>query len=113
MAATRAPPATSRWISASTKVVFPDPDNPVTAATCMVPQRTICAMSRIVAAFFLLVSLTGAYTDAFAATAAEPPKMTITSEPLGDSGQAVVIRFTFRFGIPQDVPDGIPLIISA
>src|SRR5258708_6274234 len=112
MAATRAPPATSRWISASTKVVFPDPDNPVTAATRMVTQRTICAMSRIVAAFSLLVSLTGAYTDAFAATVAEPPKMTIPSDPLGDSRQAVVIRFTCRFGIPEDVPSGVPLVIS-
>src|SRR5258708_39944223 len=75
-------------------------------------QRTICAMSRIAAAFFLLVSLTGADTDALAATAAEPPKMTIISEPLGDSGQAIVIRFTFRFGIPQDVPGGVPLILN-
>jgi Ca-activated chloride channel family protein len=69
-------------------------------------------MSRIAAAFLLIVTFTGAYTDALAVTAAEPPRMTITSEPLGDSGQAVVIRLTFRFGIPQDVPGGVPLVIS-
>lgn len=69
-------------------------------------------MSRIVTVLFLLVSFTGAFTGGLAATAAEPPKMTITSEPLGDSPQGVVVRLTFRFGIPQDVPAGVPLVIS-
>jgi Ca-activated chloride channel family protein len=61
-------------------------------------------MSRIASLLSLLVSLTLA--------AAEPPKMTITSEPLGDSPEGVVVRLTFRFGVPQDVPSGVPIIVN-
>jgi Ca-activated chloride channel family protein len=44
--------------------------------------------------------------------AAEPAKMTILAEPLGDNAQGVVVRITFRFAVPQEVPQGVPLIIS-
>jgi Ca-activated chloride channel homolog len=61
-------------------------------------------MSRIASVLLLLSALSLA--------AAEPPKMTITSETLGDGPQGVVVRLTFRFGVPQDVPPGVPLVIN-
>lgn len=45
------------------------------------------------------------------ARADEPPKLTITTEPLGDTEAGVVTRVTFRFAIPSDVPHGVPLVI--
>ncbi len=50
--------------------------------------------------------------SALTLTAAEPAKLNIAVEPLGDSPEGVVIRVTFRYGIPQDVPDGVPLVIA-
>ncbi len=44
--------------------------------------------------------------------AAEPAKMTIGVEALGDSADGVVVRVTFRFAIPQEVPPGVPLVIT-
>src|SRR6476619_899053 len=50
--------------------------------------------------------------------AAPPPdpnnraNLTITVEPLGDNAQGVVARVTFRFGIPSDVPPGVPFVIQ-
>ena len=44
--------------------------------------------------------------------AADPGKMTIEVEPLGDSPEGVVVRTTFRFVIGPDVPPGIPLVIT-
>ncbi len=42
----------------------------------------------------------------------EPPnKLAITLEPLGDNDGGVVTRTTFRFAIPSDVPQGVPLVI--
>lgn len=49
---------------------------------------------------------------AAAALAADPAKMTITSEPLGDAADGVVVRLTMRFAIPQGVPPGVPLVIT-
>lgn len=50
--------------------------------------------------------------SALTMAAAEPAKMNIAIDPLGDSPQGVVIRVTFRFGIPQEIPDGVPLLIA-
>lgn len=49
---------------------------------------------------------------AITAAAAEPAKLTISVEPLGDTAQGVAVRVIFRFAVPQEVPQGIPLIIS-
>lgn len=38
-------------------------------------------------------------------------KLTITLEPLGDSESGVVTRATYRFSVPSDVPQGVPLVI--
>src|SRR5260221_5247823 len=50
--------------------------------------------------------------SALTMAAAEPAKMIIAIEPLGDSPQGVVVRVTFRFGIPQEIPEGVPLVIA-
>ena len=41
----------------------------------------------------------------------EPSKLTIAVEPLGDSDAGVVSRITFKFAIPPEVPQGVPLVI--
>ncbi|HYS55116.1 MAG TPA: VWA domain-containing protein [Thermoanaerobaculia bacterium] len=41
----------------------------------------------------------------------KPNALTIVLEPLGDSDAGVVTRTTFRFAIPTDVPEGVPLVI--
>src|SRR5207245_123722 len=46
-----------------------------------------------------------------ALAADEPSKLTIAVEPLGDSDAGVVSRITFKFAIPPEVPQGVPLII--
>jgi Ca-activated chloride channel homolog len=43
---------------------------------------------------------------------AEPAKMTIEAQPLGDAPDGVVTHISFRFPIPQEVPPGIPLVIE-
>jgi len=43
--------------------------------------------------------------------AAPEGKLSIALEPLGDNEQGVVVRTTFRFAIPSDVPTGIPLVV--
>ncbi len=43
--------------------------------------------------------------------AAEPEKLSIALEPLGDSAQGVVTRATYRFVVGSDVPPGVPLVI--
>lgn len=43
--------------------------------------------------------------------AEEPKGLTVTAEPLGDSPSGVVVRLTFHFTIPEDVPSGVPLVI--
>ncbi|HEX9407743.1 MAG TPA: VWA domain-containing protein [Thermoanaerobaculia bacterium] len=50
---------------------------------------------------------------AAAALAADEPakKLTIAVEPLGDSDSGVVSRIAFKFAIPSDVPQGVPLVI--
>jgi Ca-activated chloride channel family protein len=46
------------------------------------------------------------------ALAEEPPnKLAITVDQLGDNDAGVVTRTTFRFAIPSDVPQGVPLVI--
>jgi Ca-activated chloride channel family protein len=65
-------------------------------------------MTRLATVLLLLSGLFVAFTGA----AAEPPKITITGDPLGDSAQHVVVRLTFHFSVPQDVPGGVPLIVS-
>jgi len=60
-------------------------------------------MKRVLAILFLVA------TPLFAA---EPGKMTIEVEPLGDSADGVVVRTTFRFGIGPDVPQGVPLVVQ-
>ena len=47
---------------------------------------------------------------AFAAE--EPQKLSITLEPLGDNDSGVVSRITFKYAIPSDVPQGVPLVIT-
>jgi VWFA-related protein len=60
-------------------------------------------MRRAFAAIALIASL---------AVADEPPnKLTILLEPLGDTDAGVVTRTTFKFAIPSDVPQGVPLVI--
>ncbi|HJT18627.1 MAG TPA: VWA domain-containing protein, partial [Thermoanaerobaculia bacterium] len=41
----------------------------------------------------------------------EPKKLAITLEPLGDNDAGVVSRLTFKYEIPSDVPEGVPLVI--
>lgn len=38
--------------------------------------------------------------------------MTIAAEALGDTADGVAVRMTFRFAVPQEVPPGVPLVIS-
>src|SRR5512142_1631449 len=49
---------------------------------------------------------------ALSSIAAEPAKMTIEAQPLGDAPDGVATRVTFRFPIPQEVPPGVPLVIT-
>jgi len=44
--------------------------------------------------------------------AAPQGKLSIALQPLGDNEQGVVVRTTFTFTIPPDVPAGIPLVIN-
>ncbi|HEY6137122.1 MAG TPA: VWA domain-containing protein [Thermoanaerobaculia bacterium] len=60
-------------------------------------------MKRLLAALFLVAA---------PLLAAEPGKMTIDVEPLGDAPDGVVVRTTFRFAIGPDVPPGVPLVIA-
>lgn len=60
-------------------------------------RTAVCALSFVLAA---------------ALHAAEPAKMTIGVEPLGDTAEGVVVRVTFRFAIAQEVPPGVPLVIT-
>ena len=46
---------------------------------------------------------------AFAAD--ETRKLTIGVDPLGDNDSGVVCRITFKYAIPSDVPQGVPLVI--
>jgi len=56
--------------------------------------------------------LLAALLVAFPLYAAEPQgKLAIAVEPLGDNEQGVVVRTTFKFAIPSDVPTGIPLVV--
>lgn len=48
---------------------------------------------------------------ASAAAAEEQKNLTISVEPLGDSDAGVVMRVTYRFTVPSDVPEGVPLVI--
>ena len=48
---------------------------------------------------------------ASAAPAEEQKNLTISAEPLGDTDAGVVMRVTYRFTVPSDVPAGIPLVI--
>ena len=41
----------------------------------------------------------------------EPKKLEIALEPLGDSDAGVVSRITFKYEVPADVPEGVPLAI--
>ena len=43
--------------------------------------------------------------------AAEPGKLTIEAEPLGDAPDGIVVKMVFRYGIGPDVPPGVPLVI--
>src|SRR6059058_3678473 len=63
----------------------------------------VCRMKRATAALLLFV--------ATALADEPPPKLAITLEPLGDNETGVVTRTTFRFAIPSDVPQGVPLVI--
>lgn len=60
-------------------------------------------MKRLVAALFLA---------AVPLLAADPGKMTIDVEPLGDAPDGVVVKMVFHFTIGPDVPPGIPLVIT-
>jgi len=60
-------------------------------------------MKRLLVALFLVTA---------PLLAAEPGKITIDVEPLGDAPDGVVVRTTFRFGIGPDVPPGVPLVIA-
>lgn len=60
-------------------------------------------MKRLLAALFLV---------AVPLAAAEPGKMTIDVEPLGDAADGVVVRTTFRFGVGPDIPPGVPLVVQ-
>jgi Ca-activated chloride channel family protein len=46
-----------------------------------------------------------------AAGAEEQKNLTISIEPLGDTDAGVVTRVTYRFSVPPDVPEGVPLVI--
>jgi Ca-activated chloride channel family protein len=54
---------------------------------------------------FLILLVAGA------AAAEEQKNLTISVEPLGDSDSGVVMRVTYRFTVPSDVPEGVPLVI--
>lgn len=59
-------------------------------------------MKRALAAlFFLAVPLMAA-----------DGKLSIALEPLGDSAEGVVTRISFRFTIPTDAPQGVPLVLT-
>jgi Ca-activated chloride channel family protein len=45
------------------------------------------------------------------ARADELAKLTITTEMLGDTDDGVVTRVTFRYAVPSDIPQGVPLVI--
>src|SRR6187401_1807669 len=45
-----------------------------------------------------------------AVASAEEEKLSIAIEPLGDTDQGVVVRLTFRFSIPEQIPGGVPLV---
>ncbi len=121
IALTLFPSRTSERIIAAIRVVFPVPDGPAKARILLGG-----AMSTIVYVVGR-VALPGAELDdntppvkraltllllvATAVFADEPNKLTVTSEPLGDADAGVVTRLTFHFGIPGDVPNGVPLVI--
>ena len=48
---------------------------------------------------------------ATAARADELAKLNITTEMLGDTEAGVVVRVTFRYAVPTEVPQGVPLVI--
>ena len=48
---------------------------------------------------------------ASAAAAEEQKNLTISVESLGDNDLGVVTRVTYRFTIPAEVPEGVPLVI--
>ncbi len=59
------------------------------------------------------LALLMAATNLFAApSASQPATMTIEVQPLGDAPDGVATRISFRFAIPQEVPPGIPLVIT-
>ena len=60
-------------------------------------------MKRAVATLLLFVAT--AFADDI------PNKLAITVDQLGDNDAGVVTRTTFRFAIPSDVPQGVPLVI--
>jgi Ca-activated chloride channel family protein len=63
------------------------------------------AATRIALSIISFVLLT------WTAAADERPKLAITTEVLGDSESGVVTRVTFRFAVPSDIPQGVPLVI--
>ena len=65
-------------------------------------------MRRLLVAFALLFAL-----PLFAAEEQSDnrAKLTITAEPLGDADQGIAARVTFKFVVPDDVPQGVPLAI--
>ena len=81
-------------MSAQIRVVLPELDGPMNATT---------RIARFIISLVLFACV--AHAD-------EPQKLTITAEALGDSDAGVVTRVTFRFGIPSDVPNGVPLVIE-
>lgn len=93
MAATDCPCATKWRMRAQISVVLPEREGPMNATT------------RIAR---LIISLALA---ACAALGDEPQKLTITTEPLGDTDAGIVTRVTFHYAIPLDVPAGVPLVI--
>ena len=68
-------------------------------------------MHRLLALLVLLPALAIADTPA-PADPANPANLTIAVEPLGDNADGVVSRVTFRYAIPSDVPNGVPLVIQ-
>ena len=54
---------------------------------------------------FLILLVAGA------AAAEEQKNLTISVEPLGDTDAGVVMRVTYHFTVPPDVPQGVPLVI--
>lgn len=43
---------------------------------------------------------------------ADPAKLTITLERLGDTAAGVATRVTWNFAVPSDVPSGVPLVLQ-